>query len=338
MKILSIIGLFFCCSILSAQDIHFTQFYNTPIKLNPANAGAFEGDLRIISNYRNQWSSLGSPYKTFGFTADMQLFKYKWKNSYLGLGLGVFNDKAGDLNLGSTQADIAVSNILDLNPKLTMTVGIQASFMQYNMDYKDAHTASQHLGYTPDLSFDPFSFFDVSAGVTWNYAAGESNLAANDLTIINFGVAFFHLNRANLSFGSTDRLFPKLVAHASSNFGLRYSKIAMMPSCLFMMQGPQIELTPGTLFRLYLRHESRYTGTISDASLLIGVHYRWNDAIIPSFGVDIGDFMVQFSYDVNISNLARSTQARGGFEFTLRYQNPELFSIGRGNSVAPKFM
>ena len=59
----------------NAQDLHFTQFYNTPMKLNPANTGAFKGDLRVISNYRNQWSSIESPYKTFGFSVDLPILK-----------------------------------------------------------------------------------------------------------------------------------------------------------------------------------------------------------------------------------------------------------------------
>ena len=104
-----------------AQDLHFTQFYNAPLKLNPANAGAFKGDLRVISNYRNQWSSIQSPFKTFAFSIDLPVFKYKWKNSYLGLGLDVVNDRAGDLGLGSTQIDITASNILSLNKQMTMT-------------------------------------------------------------------------------------------------------------------------------------------------------------------------------------------------------------------------
>ena len=40
---------------LSAQDIHFSQFGNSPINLNPGLTGAFGGDMRFVANYRNQW-------------------------------------------------------------------------------------------------------------------------------------------------------------------------------------------------------------------------------------------------------------------------------------------
>ena len=329
-----------------AQDLHFTQFYNAPLKLNPANAGAFKGDLRVISNYRNQWSSIQSPFKTFAFSIDLPVFKYKWKNSYLGLGLDVVNDRAGDLGLGSTQIDITASNILSLNKQMTMTVGIQATFNQYNMDMTNAMTGAQFVGagYNPSVStgemnlFEPFSFFDVSAGATWNYASGESNIAANDMFIVNIGAAFFHLNRPNLNFYNEDRLYPKIITHGSMNIGIKYFKIALMPSYLLAFQGPQKEIIFGSLIRLKLREESRHTGTISEASLLFGAHYRWLDAIAPSFGVDLGDYLLLLSYDFNTSKLARATQSKGGFEFTLRYRNPELFSKGGGSFLQPKFM
>ena len=346
MKKSSIIVFVFFFSFCSAQDLHFTQFYNAPMKLNPGNTGAFKGDLRVISNYRNQWSSIESPYRTFGFSVDLPVLKYKWKNSFLGVGLDVFNDRAGDLGLGSTQVDITASNILSLNKQMTMTVGIQATFNQYSLDISNAMTGSQFIGsgYNPTLPtgeanvFEPFSFFDVSTGATWNYASGESNIAANDMFIVNLGVAFFHLNRPNLDFINLDRLYPKIITHGSMNIGIRYFKIALMPSYMLAFQGPQKEIIFGSLIRLKLREESRHTGTISEASLLFGAHYRVLDAVAPSFGVDLGDYMLLLSYDFNTSRLANATRSKGGFELTLRYRNPELFSKGGGSFLQPKFM
>ena len=57
-----------------------------------------------------------------------------------------------------------------------------------------------------------FSFFDVGAGVSFNYAKGESNIAAHDMFIVNVGFAFHHLNRSELTFSTIDNWYPKLVA------------------------------------------------------------------------------------------------------------------------------
>ena len=40
---------------LNAQDIHFSQFYASPLTLNPAMTGFVNGDCRAGVIYRNQW-------------------------------------------------------------------------------------------------------------------------------------------------------------------------------------------------------------------------------------------------------------------------------------------
>ncbi len=332
--------------VIYAQDIHFSQFYNTPIFINPSSAGAFNGDLRANLNYRNQWNSIDSPFNTTSFTLESQMLKYKWPNNYLGVGLSFFDDKAGDLNFGSSQASLTISSILSLSPELTMTVGIQPVFVQYSVDYSNAITSNQYNGslFDPNLPTgetnlsNGFSFFDVATGVSFNYAKGESNIAAHDMFIVNLGFAFHHLNRSELTFSTIDRLYPKLVANGSSNIGIRYSKLSMIPSYLLMIQGPQKEITFGSLLRFFFKEGSRFTGNISESALLFGAHYRYGDAIIASSGVQLGELYIQVSYDINTSGLTRSTNYRGGFEFTLRYTNPEIFSIGSAASLEPKFM
>jgi len=346
MRIIIIILFVFVIVTFSAQDAHFSQYYNAPLLQNPANAGAFNGDMRAVSNFRNQWSSVESPYKTFGLSLESQLLKYKWPNNYLGLGLSFLNDKAGDLSMGSTQTALTVSSILALSPDLTMTVGIQPIFVQYSVDLTNAQTSSQYNGVylDPSLSIgesninNSFSFFDVGAGVTFNYSRGESNIAAHDMFIVNVGFAFQHLNRSELQFSTLDSWYPKIVAHGISNIGLRYSKLSMMPSYLIMLQGPQTEITAGSMVRLFFKEASRFTGNISESALLFGAHYRWSDAVIASAGIHIGEYYLQLSYDINISPLRRSSKYRGGFEITFKYTNPEMFGVGSAASLDPKFM
>jgi hypothetical protein len=37
------------------QDIHFSQYYASPLSLNPANTGNYDGDWRLMNSYRQQW-------------------------------------------------------------------------------------------------------------------------------------------------------------------------------------------------------------------------------------------------------------------------------------------
>ena len=44
------------CNGLYAQDPHFSQFFSSPLTLNPAFTGKFDGAVRFIGDYRNQWN------------------------------------------------------------------------------------------------------------------------------------------------------------------------------------------------------------------------------------------------------------------------------------------
>lgn len=47
-----------------AQDPHFSQYFASPLSLNPACTGFFDGDLRLAVNERRQWYNVGSGYNT----------------------------------------------------------------------------------------------------------------------------------------------------------------------------------------------------------------------------------------------------------------------------------
>src|SRR5689334_25236350 len=89
----------------TAQDLHFSQYFNSPLSTNPANTGFIpDGDYRIGVNYRNQWSSVMSvPYKTMSAFGDMQVGKDRFQNGWIGLGGLVLKDVAGAGNLSSTR-------------------------------------------------------------------------------------------------------------------------------------------------------------------------------------------------------------------------------------------
>ena len=37
------------------QDVHFSQFYSSPLTLNPSETGYFREDFRIGANFKQQW-------------------------------------------------------------------------------------------------------------------------------------------------------------------------------------------------------------------------------------------------------------------------------------------
>src|ERR1700679_3781535 len=88
-----------CSTVAIGQSIHFSQYYNAPMLLNPANTALMpDYDYRFGMNYRNQWAAVPVPYNTFSAFADFKVGGNKnneTHNNWLGLGLAFFNDKAG---------------------------------------------------------------------------------------------------------------------------------------------------------------------------------------------------------------------------------------------------
>ena len=102
-----------------------------------------------------------------------------------------------------------------------------------------------------------------------------------------------------------------------------------MPGFIYMQQGPSSEIYPGCFFRYLLREESKYTGYVKGASIMIGTHLRTStinsDAFIPSVQLEVAEYTIGISYDMNISGLKTASSGKGGFEISLRYGNPNPF-------------
>src|SRR5687767_12885245 len=101
----------FICTILTlafvpernclAQDIHFSQYYASPLSLNPAYTGDYKGDWRLMNSYRHQWrSTFNTPYTTNAFGYDRQFYLF---NENLSGGLIWVQDKSGDAMLKVTK-------------------------------------------------------------------------------------------------------------------------------------------------------------------------------------------------------------------------------------------
>src|SRR3569623_68854 len=87
---------------LSAQDLHFSQYYNAPLLVNPANTGFNpDYDYRVGGNYRNQWASVGNPYKTMSVWGDTKLFANRFEDGWMGVGVSLLKDVAGSGSLSS---------------------------------------------------------------------------------------------------------------------------------------------------------------------------------------------------------------------------------------------
>jgi type IX secretion system PorP/SprF family membrane protein len=333
--------------ILNAQDIHFSQFYETPALLNPAMTGA-TSNLRASLQYKSQWGSVTVPYKTFAASFEMK-FNQNWEqqgsnanqvqkkfSKGLAGGISFFSDRAGDGNMGLTQATLSIANQIPLDDKNALSVGLQGSFVQRSVDYTKLIWPNQYngTGYDPNInagenfSNSDFIYGDYVAGLLWTFGKGEMYMTANDEVKANAGISFHHLSKPKESFSdASEFLNMRFVAHGGMVFGIKNSSLDIAPSFVLNFQGPAKEIVVGTLLKYNLREDSKYTGNIKSAFVSLGGYYRNNDAIIPMMLLEIGQYALGISYDVNVSGLRAASHARGGLEIMLRFvgTNPYLY-------------
>src|ERR1041385_4230493 len=74
-----------------AQDPSFSQFFASPLNVNPALTGDIGTKWRVISNYRNQWLGPANPYTTGTVSFDSKIFQnaadnYVDENTRIGIG------------------------------------------------------------------------------------------------------------------------------------------------------------------------------------------------------------------------------------------------------------
>jgi len=321
-----------------SQDIHFSQFMNSSFLYNAGNTGLINGEHRILLNYRNQWSSIASPYNTFSFTYDTKMLKKTTNNVKLGVGLGAFKDVAGDTEFGTTSILISSSALLKIDGFHTLSVGLQGGIMQNSINNENMKWVNQYdgNGYDAALSSGESSTFnsapfvgDFNAGVVWNYGTSDATITSNDLFSAQVGLAVNHLSRQRIKFTNFDeKLYNKFTLHGKSFIGIKNTSYAVVPGFLLQKQGPSSELIVGTYLRTKLKNESRYTGIFKESAISFGLFYRIGDAFIPKLGMEIFNFNLGLSYDVTASDLGGT----GGYEISLQYIVPNPLRYGKGTS------
>lgn len=338
MKIKQLFIVMLLPALVQAQDIHFTQFYMSPLVQNPAMAGA-NFDLQAIVNYKDQWKSVASPYRTLDASCDMRLGKKKPEKGYWAAGALFYSDKAGDANMQTTQASLTAAYHVLLGSSSKLSAGIQPTFCQRSMTFENLQWGNQYVAGSyntnnptgePLGSAASYNFFDVGAGLMWTFDKGEMYISAHNHLKINAGFSVFHITQPKYSYYATptETLYRKYVGYANANIGIKNSSLSVVPGFIFYSQGPAKELLFGTSLRYLLKESSKYTSYVNGASLSLGGYYRNKDAVALTMLLELSKYAIGFSYDINISDLNTASSKKGGFEISLRFVNPNPFTSG----------
>lgn len=306
---------------LAGQDVHFAQFYNAPLWCNPALAGHINGDQRLSLIHRDQWSSVGVPFRTNAFSYDVPLFRERMNGSYLGAGLSAFSDRAGRSSFGDSRVDLSLSYGLRTGSSGTLALGLQGGYAERSARLNDLRWDSQFngAGYDPNLASGEAvgdikrSYVDLGAGALWSDRS-KSGIRWT------FGAGAFHLNAPDVALVSGTRagLQRRYLAHGELRItGKRWT---WLPKAFYSMQGGAREINYGALLHRRIGIDSRFTNDKTSSSFYFGAFHRWGDAIVPTFLYEHKRMLsIGLSYEVNISPLRANTGYRGGAEVSVQW-------------------
>jgi type IX secretion system PorP/SprF family membrane protein len=301
---------------MNAQDFHLSQYEASPMLLNPAMTGMFNGDLRASLHYRSQWSSIiSNPFQTSVTSVDTRFNKF-------GFGGFITNTTAGINRYRSTT--VALSGNYDHkfsgNPHHHIAFGAQLGgiFKSINLnsitfeDQYDPANGGSFINSTGE-TFNSVSTFlpEVNAGLLYYYT--NTNSKVNPF----IGFSAQHLTQPNESLIGTESFLPmRNNAHAGLKIHIN-KKFQFLTHALYMKQGNVDEIMFSWIGYSYFEK--------NDISFSYGLTRRTNnDAVIVQMGVKHKKFQYRISYDMNTSNLQTVSNGRGGFEISLVYINSKV--------------
>jgi type IX secretion system PorP/SprF family membrane protein len=307
----------FVTRIIFAQDVHFSQYYLSPLSLNPANTGNYKGDYRFFGNYRSQWKDISKAYSTFSAGGDMSFYP---QNQQVSGGLLFINDKSG--------GNLMVNKILPsaaIHRKISgfnLHAGIQPGIVIKTIDFY-SHSFPDQLNWNTG-KFDNtlqnnetnvsqrFTYFDLNAGFAASRKFGKWEP--------EIGLSYFHLNRPKESFLSNTNKLPVRQAY---NLGLSYylnSLIILKGYTLYGTTTKVNDMVSGFNVEYILSKGPFFTNSVFAGVMWRDGYQRNADAGIATIGMNYSHYTIGFSYDITRSKLKTAVDSRGAFEVALIYR------------------
>jgi type IX secretion system PorP/SprF family membrane protein len=317
------IGIFFLLLSIGcacAQDPHFSQFYASPLTLNPAYTGKFDGAFRLEAIYRNQWPSIPNAYNTAGASVDFGILRHDlFKGDLIGIGFSGIKDQSADgaIDLNYASVSFAYHKSFDEDGYNTLGIGFQATTSSINvnlsrltfedqiLNFRQVSAESERRGTFANGTSE--TYVDLNTGILFSGSSdGQNNYYG--------GFSFYHINTPVIGFkDKTWKLTPRITTNAGGTFLLN-EQYALCASFIEQFQNEANEFVLGTAVRYAANTDEDNTTYV-----YAGSWYRVGDALIPYIGLEFSGLRLGASYDINLSSLKAATLARGGAEFSLIY-------------------
>ncbi len=320
---------------LLAQDADFSQYYATPLSLNPALTGTFNGTYRVGAIYRDAWRVVSPvPIATYAFNGEYRflLGNEKKKSDYGAAGLKFFSDRTSliEQNTNALSVSFAFHKALSQYTNQYLSLGFETGLIQKNINYENLFFEDQFNNVNgfegetiEDLQANNFAVADFGIGL--NYSNEFSKKHSMFL-----GFTTKHLSNPNVSFWKkSDNNDPDLVkvnrlpllfgVQASTKHQLNY-RISIFPRIIAQVQGSHIQSLLGSTIRYDLLSNNKtalHTGLFVRASNSVS---GLGIAHVTSFaGFEVSNMLLGISYDINMRDVVNQAQGLGVFEISVSY-------------------
>ena len=294
-----------------SQDAQFSQFYASPLYLNPGFTGSTLKTRGGVS-YRNQWPSLEANFTTYSIYADHYLDDY---NS--GVGLMLMSDNIKQASISSNSLNLFYSYRLKFAKDLTFIPGVRMGYVFQNANYGNLLFGSMINPSTGDLNgnsvalnTNTINYFDIGLGGVLFKGNAWLGLAAEHLTMPNISTYG----------GDTDELAIKFSVQGGYKFNFfRKNKhidrsFSFTPTFLFKKQANFTQLDLGTYFALDPIEVGFWYRGIPYNEVKSGLN---NESLVFLLGISHNDFNFGYSFDYTISDLG--INSGGAHEITVSY-------------------
>lgn len=312
----SLIFLFLLSSV-NGQDVHFSQYYFSPLSLNPANTGNYHGDYRLFGNYRSQWRELDKAYNTYSFGGDMNIYP---KNVNVSPGIFFLSDRSADyLSVTKIFPSAAVHFKL---AGFKLHVGVQPGIVIKSIDFYKHSFPNQlnwntgqfdpNLPNTESIAGQRLTYFDLNLGFAASRRIGKVEP--------EFGVAMFHLNHPKESFFDDNNHLPVRQAYNGAISYSVTSSIILKLHSLYGYTTKASDWVSGLNIEYVLSRTAFFSNSVFAGFMWRDGFKRNYDAGIVTAGISFNQYTIGFSYDITMSELKTSVNGRGALELAFIYR------------------
>ena len=301
--------------VINAQDPSFSQFFASPLNINPALTANINSKWRLVTNFRDQWIGPASPYATGTVSYDSKIMKNKLpETNVLGLGGMLMYDYAMSGIHKSVYGSLNVSYNVTLSDDVgdhRLGIGVGGIYGSKRIEFHRLIFPEQFTGNGFDTNLPTGEnalvnmkpYISSSAGITYSFSTDRTN--------VDVGVAAFHLNEPKQTVleDPHQRLAMRKVAHANFETYLN-DNILLNTNGIYQYQSKASYFSLGGALGFFINE------TGEDQILYLGLWYWSNNAVIPYIGLRYKSMQFGLSYDVTVSKLSQAEQKPKTFELS----------------------